>query len=51
MTFIWRCHLCIDCGQADTEPAAARAFLEHYCHHHPDPIAKWNHDMKKGTAA
>lgn len=50
MSFIWRCTLCIDCGEADTEPDAARAFLAHYTQHHPDPIAGWNQNLKDGAA-
>jgi hypothetical protein len=54
MSYSWRCALCTDddgTGQADTEPAAARAFLDHYTTHHPDPVTAWNRTTREGDAA
>lgn len=50
MSWIWRCTRCIDCGEVDSEAAAAKALLKHIETYHPDPIAKWNHDIKNGAA-
>lgn len=46
----WSCKLCPASGQNDTELGAAQAFLDHYCHTHPNAIEQWNRDMREGAS-